>query len=1380
MKKSVLFLVSLIMLSGSSALVACNDKNAKPTPQPPKSEQEEVQSDFAFTEKSLSLYVGNNVDLAVKGLAESERIVSFTSNNAQVASVTSAGKVEALSAGKATIKAVTNLGNQALIVINVASSEAIVPVISVDSDLLELQVGDNFHLNYSVSFIGEKVSATVALSSSNSSICSVENGVIHAISVGECYITAQCEYDGKPAQTVIKVTVSSAQIAVATSYENATVNYQDGISLSIDTTFAGQKVQVESLTFSVKDAPNGVSVVNGNFLKTDGCFDGGVVTVVASFAYDSVNYSVEKQLSVVGRPHILFKNVAGGEMKEYYFVGQPTRPPVEPVMNGYVFNGWYDDNGVEYAFDEPFEESFALTAHWAIVEHKDFIYQAKDLLKDNKVVGFGNNGIKDYEWDYYFKDPQGVGYVYWVEYYQNGGKTLKISIPVLDNERESNSYNFGLRREGQNGDTWTSFKINGVEVSSYVSQTPLFTVENNVLKLRNSSQVSIDLTGKTTIDLEFKLGATVKVWVSEYHGKTAMFDYRQRMEELYGQLNSVNSFSPKTAYDLKSALEEFDSLSQTYFTEYEKAHFVIDDGIRQTIDNSCVVKYSYSLGEQTISSSDYYFTNEQLELPELSATVTDKVGLRSFLGWFDGEDKFLNGGKVTGDLDLVARYEITEYTNYVYTYNVDGALFDTSTYHYQDSVVPVAEPTKDGYIFVGWENEQGRTVSFNKPVEDSGVFNAIFKRNSEYFLDYPSDIIDLHTELQLDYLYDEYSTIANYANGSGELSRPLSVTFTWNTEKFSNGSDIFYYVFRLGNDEALQNYYDHKVFGNSVELQNLEVSTHYYYKVIAVYENETTVESTVQSFTTKGNVRNISIEGVANVRDLGGKTLDGGNVINQGLIYRGGRLNTDGTATPVAEIKDSGIEVFKNQLGIKTEIDFRGASEVGGLKGSSIIAGVNYYNVPLDLNNLFYGNDALIKQLFGILSNADNYPVYMHCSIGTDRTGFASFLINGLLGASEEDLYRDYLFSMFGNIGGTRSASTITGYINNLQSYSGSTLSEKIESYLMQKGVTASQIANIKALMVGNGSKNIGTSVVLDEVARIENVVNGIKSIANLTSSDENRAKVKAVREAYNALSANEKARVFNIQVLNAKEEEIAARYAVTFTNLGGDDIVVNDIAEGRTVQAPTVNRSGYALEGWYLNGVKYDFSAPVVSNITITAKWLVIDESYKRKDVYLSAQGVKEQFGALNISAVDVVTSDTAGAGAWFHDSDFNDPTYDKIYEYFVKYYMSPGTAKFTLPQLNVDLYHKIEFGIRVTAARMHMQAMKVNGVLVDVDGYVDNYVFVIDSKQIKVYAVNSYATPVFTTDYNANGENTLELVLSENKTIYVSEMHGLAKTHE
>ncbi len=88
-----------------------------------------------------------------------------------------------------------------------------------------------------------------------------------------------------------------------------------------------------------------------------------------------------------------------------------------------------------------------------------------------------------------------------------------------------------------------------------------------------------------------------------------------------------------------------------------------------------------------------------------------------------------------------------------------------------------------------------------------------------------------------------------------------------------------------------------------------------------------------------------------------------------------------------------------------------------------------------------------------------------HCNIGTDRTGLFAFLINGLLGVREENLYRDYLFSNFGNIGVSRSMSNITAYVNKAKSYNGVLLSDKTENCLLDIGVKQSEIDSIKNIM---------------------------------------------------------------------------------------------------------------------------------------------------------------------------------------------------------------------------------------------------------------------------------------------------------------------------
>ncbi len=212
------------------------------------------------------------------------------------------------------------------------------------------------------------------------------------------------------------------------------------------------------------------------------------------------------------------------------------------------------------------------------------------------------------------------------------------------------------------------------------------------------------------------------------------------------------------------------------------------------------------------------------------------------------------------------------------------------------------------------------------------------------------------------------------------------------------------------------------------------------------------------------------VDGVTNVRDLGGWSIGNGKRVKQGLIYRCGRLNENKTETPVAKITEKGIETMRTQMKIKSEMDLRKTSnnEIGGLTASLLGDDVNYFSCPMGYDyNMLTTNTDVVRRIFSdILSKEENYPLIFHCSIGTDRTGMIAFLINGLLGVDINDLYRDYLFSNFGDIGGDRDIIGITfNYIATIQTTKGKTLSEKIENYLLSIGVQQSEINSIRTIL---------------------------------------------------------------------------------------------------------------------------------------------------------------------------------------------------------------------------------------------------------------------------------------------------------------------------
>ena len=153
----------------------------------------------------------------------------------------------------------------------------------------------------------------------------------------------------------------------------------------------------------------------------------------------------------------------------------------------------------------------------------------------------------------------------------------------------------------------------------------------------------------------------------------------------------------------------------------------------------------------------------------------------------------------------------------------------------------------------------------------------------------------------------------------------------------------------------------------------------------------------------------------------------------------------------------------------------RNAAQNNGLTTSPLTgATLEYYNA--DGYDTGIANKETYRKIFAALSDENRYPVYMHCTGGADRTGTVSFLLNALLGVSETDLVKDYeytSFSIYGerNSKGGEPAYRFAELVAAIKAYSGETLAEKTEKYLLSTGVTETQIYNIRAIMLGKDTK---------------------------------------------------------------------------------------------------------------------------------------------------------------------------------------------------------------------------------------------------------------------------------------------------------------------
>ncbi len=172
-------------------------------------------------------------------------------------------------------------------------------------------------------------------------------------------------------------------------------------------------------------------------------------------------------------------------------------------------------------------------------------------------------------------------------------------------------------------------------------------------------------------------------------------------------------------------------------------------------------------------------------------------------------------------------------------------------------------------------------------------------------------------------------------------------------------------------------------------------------------------------------VRPITTSQIPNVRDIGGWNTEDGKTVRYEKIYRGGITNPDGEN----KFPEKDVILFRDVLGIKSEIDLR-ITGVDDKKQTVSILGENapYYQTPIhgycyiipgfhqrtpQARTYDVKYTKSIREIFHILADEANYPVYIHCNAGADRTGTIVYLINGVLGVSYQDLTRDFELTSF-------------------------------------------------------------------------------------------------------------------------------------------------------------------------------------------------------------------------------------------------------------------------------------------------------------------------------------------------------------------------------
>lgn len=297
---------------------------------------------------------------------------------------------------------------------------------------------------------------------------------------------------------------------------------------------------------------------------------------------------------------------------------------------------------------------------------------------------------------------------------------------------------------------------------------------------------------------------------------------------------------------------------------------------------------------------------------------------------------------------------------------------------------------------------------------------------------------------------------AEVAAESGEPYRPLVINHV-----FPNAAGTL----MIGEREDLSDgrTYELKASGGTVSVHNLKPGTTYHYRLTMDGED------TVGTFETAQTTRFVYMPGVKNARDIGGYTTLDGKRVKYGKLIRGSEL--DGLVESTYFLPGKDVEAVQDTFGFVYDFDLRAQELYTGNYQSRLGADVghSFYGSPQYGGIFNQAGRVPLSRIFKDLADPNKYPMYLHCTYGADRTGTIIFLLQGLLNVSEEDMIDEYCLTGFFRRD-CASPTAMEVVISGLQSYPGTTLQEKIVSFMKTDvGLTDAEIQSIRTILLEEG-----------------------------------------------------------------------------------------------------------------------------------------------------------------------------------------------------------------------------------------------------------------------------------------------------------------------
>ncbi len=337
-----------------------------------------------------------------------------------------------------------------------------------------------------------------------------------------------------------------------------------------------------------------------------------------------------------------------------------------------------------------------------------YINEGKEYHKETALYG---NTIKNVE------NPTKEGYTF-IGWYDINDKKVNHPITVTKNitlysKYEINSYKVSYYNEGVKyiEDQKINYGENALKPNTDPSKIgytfKYWSLKENGEKYEFSTKITKDINLYAVYEINKYTVTYINEGV-EYHKETA--EYGSVITSIQDPIKEGYTFIGW--YDINDKKVNHPITVTENITLYSKYEI-----------NSYKVSY-YNEGKKYIDDQKINYGENALK----PNTDSSKIGY-TFKYWSIKEngEEYEFSTKITKDINLYAVYEINKYT---VTYINEGVEYHKETAEYGSVVTSIQDPTKEGYTFIGWYNENNEKINHPITVTENITLHSKYEINT--------------------------------------------------------------------------------------------------------------------------------------------------------------------------------------------------------------------------------------------------------------------------------------------------------------------------------------------------------------------------------------------------------------------------------------------------------------------------------------------------------------------------------------------------------------------------------------------------------------------------------------------------------------------------